>query len=164
MFRASCFLTITLTLSGCASIKQHIAASVKEAVTEAVATEIDKELGERGLSLQEIKNVTDANSDGQLTRQEITETVKDFATDYIAVRLEDAKKEVDSTKTGLWGTLASIVLMVLTYLVRELRTSKTHGKHEARLDILEKLLNKDLDGDGDIGLTNNPENSKPTQV
>lgn len=166
MLKYSVIFFVLISLSGCSAIKQSIVNSIKEGVTNEVVSQVDKKLSERGLSIQEIKTVADADDNGEVTRAEVFQTVRDLATDYVEIKLQDAQEEVESTKTGLWGTLASIILMVLTYVVRELRTSKTHGNYEARLNMLEKMLNRDLDGDGDIGdqpIKPNPEPVTPPE-
>lgn len=164
----SALLVALLFCSGCSALKAKTGEFVTEAVIENIVSRVDKKLEERGLSRAEIKKVVDTNKDGKIDKSEVIASAKGAAKDLIALKIEQAharQKERlkehaktfvtrgenqsvwDWIKGTIGGTLGLFALSILSYLARHWN----HGKDNARLAVLEKLLQKDLDGDGAIG-------------
>lgn len=158
-------IVLLLTCSGCSALKAKTGEYVTQAVIENIVSRVDKKLEERGLSRAEIKKVVDLNKDGKIDKAEIIAGAKGAAKELIALKIqaayakqkermrEQAKTFVtrgenqsvwDWIKGTIGGTLLMFVLGLASYLVRHWN----HGQHSA---VLEKLLQRDLDGDGTIG-------------
>lgn len=154
------------SLCGCASFKEDVGNYVKEAVVKSVETSIDQKLSARGLSVGEIKAAVDANKDGKLTGNEVYSAMKETAKDAAVI---EAKKLVDdkiaqlqsqtASKSDLdhegrshWNNLLLTLLgLVSAYLGKQIRDTKLDTHRDNRIAILEKLFQKDLDGDGQVG-------------
>lgn len=153
------------TLAGCSSVKEATGDYVVEAVSEKVTADVNKILDQRGLSLSQITSATDQNNDGKLDRTEIIESVKETTRDYVLLEaknyientIEENKREA-ATKTDIEATKTHILNWILgliaAYLGKQIVSAKRDGKRDERIAILEKLLNKDIDGDGSIGAVN----------
>lgn len=158
-------LIISLT-SGCASFKQEVGDYVKEAVTKSIEKSIDEKLSQRGLSVTEIKAAVDTNKDGKVSSTEVYTAFKETAKDAAMV---EAKKLVDDkiaqlqaqsvTKGDLehqgkshWNNLLLSLLGLLSaYLGKQINDTRNNTHRDNRIAMLEKLLQRDLDGDGEIG-------------
>ena len=170
-------LTLIL-LTGCGTLKESTGAFVTEAVVDHIAEAVDAKLERRNLSLREIKNVTDLNNDGKVDMAEVRETAKlaagdlanswaakqrkewEEATKNLVTRDEEAglKGDVADFWTWLKATMGALFAAIVTYLTKQVFSAKSDGKRDvaiaqgaARQDMLEKMLGRDLDGDGDIG-------------
>lgn len=159
-------ILLLTSLCGCASFKEDVGNYVKEAVVKSVETSIDEKLSARGLSVNEIKAAVDANRDGKISSTEVYSTIKETAKDAAVI---EAKKLVDDkiaqlqsqavTKSDLdhqgrshWNSLLISLLGLLSaYLGKQIRDTKLDTHRDNRIAMLEKLLQKDLDGDGQIG-------------
>jgi hypothetical protein len=149
-------------LTGCSATKEAIGEYVTEAVSDKIVTDIDGLLEKRGLSAEVIKDSVDENSDGKISEQEVLSTVKDLAQDYAvigaknyvdskldALRAETASKDdVRSTSDKFWQWILGLISM---YLGKQLYSQRGDAKRDQRLALLEKVIQKDLDGDGTIG-------------
>jgi DNA-binding transcriptional MerR regulator len=147
-----------------------------------IAEELDKRLDRRGLSLREIRGVTDINNDGKVDLEEVRETAKlavgqlvasqaeswareqeekwREATKNLVTRDEEAGLKGDVADFWAWlkATMGALFAAIVTYLTKQVFSAKSDGKRDveiakgaARQDMLEKMLGRDLDGDGDIG-------------
>lgn len=170
---AAVLLSLTL-LCGCSSFKQELGDYVRDAVTKSVETTVDKKLGERGLSINEIKTVVDTNRDGKLTGSEVYTALKDTAKDAAlleAKKLVDdklaqlqtqmvSKDQLESKSSQLWYYgLTSLLTLLSAYLGKQIKDAKHDTARDHRIAALEKALQTDLDGDGQIG-----EPQPPAQV
>lgn len=168
--------------SGCGSLKEQTGQYVTEAVVDHIAEKVDERLDRRGLSIAELRNIADANNDGDVDMSEVQQTAKAAATDlvqaYVAkMELEQREEWEEATKnlvtrdeqagvkgdlqdfwTWLKATFGLLVTTVVSYLVKQVFSAKADGrrdadiaKQQARMDALEKLLQRDLNNDGFIG-------------
>jgi hypothetical protein len=162
----SCILFITC---GCSSLNKEVGDYVKDALAKSVERSIDEKFASRNLSLSEIKSVVDLNKDGTLGTKEVLALVKDLSKDYAAL---ETKKIIDSRISQLEETVVHsdqldsksketfnwIIMtalgLVSTYLGKQIVSAKKDGKRDERIALLEKALQKDLDGDGKIGNSN----------
>jgi len=169
---------LLLSLVGCGTLKDSAGEFVTEAVVDHIAEEVDKRLDRRGLSLKELKGVADINGDGKVDMAEVRETAKlaagdltnswakeqrrewEEATKNLVTRDQEAglRGDVADFWTWLKATMGALVAAVFTYLTKQVFSAKSDGKRDtaiasqgARMDMLEKMMGKDLDGDGDIG-------------
>lgn len=162
-------------LTGCSSLKEKTGEYVVEAVTEKVTNNIDQLLDKRGLSLSQISNATDQNSDGQLDRTEVVNSVKETTRDYVLLETKKFLEETIAenqkaaiTKTDLEATKLNFINwllgLIVAYLGKQIVSAKRDGKRDERIAVLEKLLNRDIDGDGTIGaVTALAKNDSPSQ-
>lgn len=175
-------LSLIILLTGCSAFKEHTGEYVTEAVVDHIAEAVDQRLDRRGLSLNELRSIADADNDGRVSMTEVQATAKgaaqDLLTTYTAkLELEQRTAWDEATKnlvtrdeqTGIKGDLhdfwkwlqASFGLLFTTiagYLVKQVFSAKADGrrdtdiaKSQARMDALEKLLQRDLNNDGLIG-------------
>jgi len=147
-------LTAVLFMSGCSALKAKTGQYVTEAVVADIVKRVDKKLEERGLSRSEIKQVVDTNKDGKLDKSEIMATAKGAVKDLVALKVAEREahyKEKFASADSLWGTIGSLVGLVVLYLIQQIFSAKGQGNNHARLMLLEKALQKDLDQDGVVG-------------
>ena len=151
---------------GCASLKEQTGDYITEAVREKIVKDVDGILEKRGLSLKDLQSLGDLNNENKLTPKEMLTTVKDLAKDYMTMetktlldaKLEEYEKrlvsddELSSRTKEFWlWLIGSFGALVSGYLTKQVVSAKKDGKRDERIAILEKLLHKDLDGDGRIG-------------
>lgn len=163
------FLTLGLS-SGCASLKEATGEYVTESVVMAIEKKVDEKLAERKLSRDEIVKLIDENVDGKVSSEEAFKTVKELAKDYASItgqQIVDAKiKEISEklvSKSELEGKnqemfnylIITFGGLLSSYLGKQWLTAKSDGHRDARITVLEKLLQKDIDGDGVIGNNEN---------
>jgi hypothetical protein len=171
-------LTIVLLTTGCGAFKESTGEFVTEAVVDHIAEAVDLKLERRGLSREKLVKVADLNNDGKVDMAEVRETAKlaagdlanawaekqrkewEKATEDLVTRDEEAglKGDVQDFWTWLKATIGLLITTIGGYLTKQVFSAKSDGKRDteiakgaARLDMMEKLLGKDLDGDGDIG-------------
>jgi len=149
-------------LSGCAAFKEKTGEYVTEAVQEKIIKDVDELLSKRGLSRKEIEEVVDANNDGEINRQELLETTKSATKDAVLLETKRAiddyitkteKEMVDDSalKSKFNEVLLWILGLISAYLGKQIYSAKQDGKRDQRIAVLEKILQKDIDGDGFIG-------------
>jgi len=154
---------LTFLLSGCATTKEAIGDYVVDAVRDTVITEVDSLLERRfKLSVSEITSAIDNDNDGAVTHQEVYSTVRDLTRDYAMIEAKNyvdgqlenlrantaSKGDIQSTSDKFWQMLLGLLSM---YLGKQLISQRGHSKRDQRLALLEKVIHKDLDGDGIIG-------------
>lgn len=175
-------LSVLLLMSGCAALKDETGQYVTDAVVAHIADEVDHRLSQRGLSISEIRSVTDINGDGHIDANEIRETAKGVASDLItsyAAKMElehrteweqatrnlvtrdeqtGLKGDVQDFWTWLKATFGLLITTVISYLVKQVFSAKSDGRRDteiarshARMDMVEKLIHRDLNQDGLIG-------------
>lgn len=160
------FLLLLPLLCGCAALREEAGEYAAKVAKEQAERELDKLLAARGLTTREVRNVADADNDGKVNVKEAVGLIKDIAKDYATIeakRLVDEKiaqldkqlvhpEQLDSKSKELFYYLIMSVLGILsTYLGKQIVSAKNDGKRDARIAMLEKALQKDLDGDGVIG-------------
>jgi hypothetical protein len=151
-------LALLLPAVGCGTLKEATGEYVTEAAKDDIAKRIDVILEKRGLSIGEFKKVTDANDDGDLTREEIYGTVKDITRDYVMLEAKNyvdgklgnhaTKGEVESAGSQFFQWLLGLISL---YLGKQLYSQRGDHKRDQKIALLEKIIHKDLDGDGNIG-------------
>lgn len=165
MKRLALLLSISL-LSGCSALKEATGDYVSEAVKQTIEKEVENKLKERSLTKEEIVNLIDTNADGKITTAETLNTVKEVAKDYASIEGQKiidekikllsttlaSKTDLDqSSKDNLISLLVAAGTLLSGYLTKQVVSAKNDGKRDARISVLEKVLQKDLDGDGTIG-------------
>jgi len=160
--KIACIILAMPLLVGCKSVKEATGEYITEAVKDDIVNRIDKVLEKRGLSIDEFKKVTDGNNDDKITREEVYGTVKDMTRDYVML---EAKKYVDGQLVGINANSATkgdiqstsdklwqyILGLVSLYLGKQLYSQRGDSKRDQKIALLEKIVHKDLDGDGIIG-------------
>lgn len=163
----SLLICLPLFSTGCASFKEDVGKYVTEAVRDKITADIDGLLERRGLSRKEIKDVIDENNDGKIDRAEILAVTKAATRDAV---LLEAKKMIDqqiATNRANFvnnGDLSSkfneiflwLLGLISAYLGKQVYSAKQDGKRDQRIAVMEKLLHRDLDGDGMIGSNGTP--------
>jgi len=153
---------IVLTSSGCGALKQATGEYVTDAVRQKIVADVDDLLDKRGLSVTEIKHATDQNNDGHIDRTELLSTVKGATRDYVLLEARNyveqkmaenraqavSQGDLQSTASNFWNWILGLIA---AYLTKQIYSAKKDGKRDERIAILEKIANKDLDGDGKIG-------------
>jgi len=151
-----------LLFSGCSALREQTGAYVTEAIADNITQRVDKILEARGLSVSEIKDILDTNGDKTVNRQELVDSAAGAAKDVAmaeAHRLvqqqieENRGKMVNATdlekqKYEFWNWILGLVAV---YLGKQIYSAKQDSKRDQKLAVVEKLLNKDIDGDGKIG-------------
>jgi hypothetical protein len=182
MLRIALILMLLCT-TGCSLFKEQTGEFVTEAVVDHIAEKVDQRLERRGLSITQIKNVTDLNDDGKVDLDEIKTTAKLAAVELVEAKAaqqyekwEKATKQfvtIDSQTTvkskvedfWMWlkATMGALVMAVITYLTKQVFSAKSDGRRDtqiaktnARQDMMERLLGKDLNQDGQIGTNGDP--------
>lgn len=154
------YALVIVLCSGCTALKEKTGEYVTEAVTDKIVSEVDKVLERRGLSLSEIKLVADLNADGNLNKQEIVDNVKASAKDFILLEAKNlVDQQIEKNKLVSDGELKGkaseiwnwILALVSAYLGKQIVSAKNDGKRDQRIAVIEKLLNRDIDGDGRVG-------------
>jgi hypothetical protein len=172
-----------LFATGCGIFKDATGEYVSEAVVDHIAEKVDQRLERRGLSIEKIRDVTDLDDDGKVDLSEVKETAKLAAVDL--VEAENAKRQkawedaaekfvtIDDQSTvkgklqDFWNyliaTIGALVMAVISYLTKQVFSAKSDSKRDveiakahARQDMLERLLGKDLNQDGQIGRNGDP--------
>jgi len=156
--KISILLLSLLPLAGCGSLKAATGEYVTEAVRDDIAKRVDDLLEKRGLSVEEIKKATDGDDSGNITRAEVYGTIKDMTRDYVMLEAKSyvdgklsnhaTKGEVETAGEKFWQWLLGLITL---YLGKQLYSQKGDHKRDQRLALLEKVVHKDLDGDGIIG-------------
>lgn len=158
---------------GCAAFKAKTGEFVTEAVVDHLTERVDQVLDQRGLSIAQIKSVTDADGDGQLTGAEVKSLFKDSAleiaqartdklyteqkaewreaTDQLKKRLTGQSEKETSAIQDLWAWLQATFWVVVAGLGTMLWGNRKQGETSKQLAMLERLVNRDLNGDGHIG-------------
>lgn len=163
--------------TGCSSFKEEVGAYVTEAIKGQVVSEIDSLLQNRGLSISEFEKLADTNRDNKVDKSELLDTVRDSTKDYVLLETKDyienkiseadeririaeekaavsssiydkVVSELESQVNEFWKYILGILV---AYLGKQIWSAKKDGKRDERIAVLEKLLGKDLDGDGKIG-------------
>ena len=172
-----------ISANGCSLFKEKTGEFVSEAVVDHIAEKVDQRLERRGLSIAQIKNATDLNDDGKVDLNEIKETAKLAAVELVESKAEkqqekweaatkrfvtiDDQTTVKSKVEDFWlwlkATMGALVAAVCTYLTKQVFSAKSDGRRDAeiakahaRQDMLERLLGKDLNRDGQIGSNGDP--------
>jgi nucleoside diphosphate kinase len=168
-------LATLISIVGCASMKEATGQYVADAVTQKVVGDVEDLLEKRGLSISEIKSVTDINDDGKVDRQEVLESTKAATRDFVLLearsyvegkiqaaeerirenqenntssRLGQVKGQIENKANELWKWILGLIA---AYLSKQIYSAKQDGKRDARIDVLEKMTGRDIDGDGKIG-------------
>lgn len=175
MNRIALLALLILPFTGCSSLKDATGDYIIEAVTGNVTAAVDAKLNERGLSLDEIKKVADLDGSGAVSQEELLKSTRLAVEDMVIAKmgplgagLRDEIKAAtedmvtadsmgdlkEKGQTNLWA----LVLAVIGYLTKQVFSAKSDGKRDkeiaeskTRLAMMEKLLQKDIDGDGTIG-------------
>ena len=158
------FLSLILSTTGCGTLKEATGEYVTEAVKDDIIRRVDELLEKRNLSAEEITKAADANDDGNVSREEIYGTVKDMTRDYVMLEAKSyidsklqnhaTKGEVETAGEKFWQWLLGLLSL---YLGKQLYSQKGDNKRDQKIALLEKMMNKDLDGDGTIGGVPEPE-------
>lgn len=146
-----------LSTAGCAGLKRGTGEYVTEAVVDHIAEKVDQRLERRGLSLAEIKNITDLNGDGSVDSDEIRETARAAGREVLLAETERWKREskeewvaaqkkfvtfddqttVSSKLKDFWNyliaTICGLVMTVLSYLTKQVFSAKSDGKRDAEI-------------------------------
>lgn len=161
----SCLLLFLMT--GCAALKEQTGDYITEAVQEKIINEVDALLARRNLSLDEIRTIVDQDGSEQIDGAEVISLVKELSKDYLLLEgrnLVDGKiaeiqdkltaqdGELKSKSSEFWTWLiGGLGAIVSGYLGKQVVSAKTDGKRDARIALLERVFQKDLNGDGNIG-------------
>jgi len=166
MNRILASLILVFCFSGCAALKENTGEYITEAVRDKIVKDFDGVLEKRGLSINELRHLSDSNNDSSLEPKEVMSTVKSLAKDYFTLEARNAidtkiaeyqsrvvsDGELDSKAKEMWLWLVGALgTMVSGYLTKQVYSAKKDGKRDERISVLEKMLQKDLDGDGRIG-------------
>ncbi|MGD9729202.1 MAG: hypothetical protein AB7L09_03295 [Nitrospira sp.] len=150
-------LLLVTSLSGCAALKERTGEYVTDAVVNHIAEKVDQKLANRGLSLDEIKHITDLNGDGHVDMSEVRETARLASREVIVAETErwqrESKTEWDaatkkfvtidetsSVKTKLqdfWNwliaTFGLLISTIVGYLTKQVFSAKSDGKRDAAI-------------------------------
>jgi len=155
-------LSFLSLFTGCAALKEQTGTYVTDAIVDNITQKVDKLLETRGLSVTEIRGALDSNGDQTIDKQEIVDSATGAAKDVaiaeaqrlVQQQIEDnTKKMVSATdlekqKYELWNWILGLVA---AYLGKQIYSAKQDSKRDQKLAVVEKLLNRDIDGDGKIG-------------
>lgn len=163
-------------LTGCGALKEQTGEFVTGAVVDHITQKVDDLLEKRGLSVSELRDALDDNGDQTIDRTEILDSAKETAKDValaeaqrlVAQQIEDNTKnmvnatDLEKQKYELWNWILGLVA---AYLGKQIYSAKQDGKRDQKIAVVEKLLNRDIDGDGKIGNGNgNGNGSHPPTV
>ena len=183
-------MLFTMAGTGCSAVKARTGEYVTEAVVDHLTKKFEEKLDERGLSIAEITSVVDVDQDGKMSSDEVKSAVKDATLEALAARTsklqEEQRAEWDSATsklqerltaklTGteqeraqattlmqdLWAWIKAGVALLVFTLLSQLWGHHKQGKTSSKLVTMEKLLQRDLDGDGHIGAP--PEPAEPEE-
>lgn len=165
MIRQTLF-ALTILMTGCASLKDKTGEFVTEAVQDRIISKVDELLARRNLTLTEIQQILDQDGSNEIDSAEVLTFVKDLSKDYMLLEgkeLVDRKlaelqnnlvsqDELRTKSSEFWNWLMSAVgILVSSYLGKQIVSARSDGKRDARIALIEKILQKDLNGDGTIG-------------
>lgn len=153
--RHLCLAFILLTASGCSALKERTGEYVSEAVVDHIAEKVDQRLERRGLSISQIRSITDLNNDGSVDMSEVRETARLAAgevatshTDDWARRQRDewnaasknfitidenttVKGKIAEFWTWLGATIAALISTIIAYLTKQILSAKSDGRRDA---------------------------------
>lgn len=171
--RAAAVLLVFLT--GCQAVKDKATDYLSDVAVEQVTKAVDKKLEERGLSLAQLKTIADSDGSGDVSKAEVVSLAKESIKDYVMLtaetKSEEAKKELSgklsmlaeasdledlkakAAQVDLFGksTMGLLISAILGYVIKQVFSAKSDARRDARLDFLERISGRDLDGDGYIG-------------
>jgi len=144
-------------LPGCGALKAHTGEFVTEAVVDHIAEKVDQRLERRGLSIAQIRSITDLDGDGAVNLGEIRETAR-LAAGEIATsqteewsrrqqaKLDEATEKfitIDESTTvkgklqDFWNyllaTIGALVMSVITYLTKQVFSAKSDGRRDTEI-------------------------------
>lgn len=138
-------LLVMLPWTGCAALQRQAGEYVVDATKQEVERRVDEALAIRGVTRQEIV----AAVGEQPLVDVIKETVKDTALAVAETKLKEfTEKHEDSPDPY---SVSALIALVVAYLMKQVVTAKKAGANDARLAIIEKLVQKDINGDGKVG-------------
>lgn len=150
-------LLLASTLTGCETLQKRTGEFVSEAVVDHIAEKVDQRLGQRGLSLAEIKSAVDTNEDGSVSLGELKETASiaarevatstvtgweaqkraewNQATKNLVTRDEQDGIKGDVRDFWLWlkATIGALIATVLSYLTKQVFSAKSDGRRDAEI-------------------------------
>ncbi len=142
-------LLLLLTLTGCQTTKQAVGEYVAEALQTHTLARLDTQLATYNTSIAEIKSALDTNNNQVHGAQELVLASKQTIQDAALMELH---KAVVAGGKGSQSELLNYLLgLVAAYLAKQVYSAKSDGKRDARIQVLEKLLHRDIDGDGVVG-------------
>lgn len=148
---------LIITLSGCGAFKEKTGEFVTEAVVSHIAEEVDRRLDRRGLSIAQIRSITDLNGNGAVTLSEVRETARlaageiavaqtsawerrqreewETATQNLVTRDEQAGIKGDVKDFWLWlkATIGMLIATIGSYLTKQVFSAKSDGKRDAEI-------------------------------
>lgn len=138
-------------LSSCASLKRQTGEYVVEAVQDTVNRRVDEALAERGLTRQELVSAV-SGADG-VTQASLLEALKDTAREVAIATAEKKAIEIEQKLENHPDpySAGALVSLLILYLLKQVGQAKADGVRDTKLAMVEKLLQKDLDGDGKVG-------------
>lgn len=151
------YLTILFLplMSGCSALKARTGEYVTEATVDHIAEKIDQRLERRGLSIAQIRSITDLDGDGSTSMAEVRETARLAAGEVAVARVnaweqsqraewETAQKKfvtfddqttVKSKLQDFWNyllaTIGALVAAIGSYLTKQVFSAKSDGKRDA---------------------------------
>ena len=148
---------LVLTLSGCSALKERTGEFVSEAVVDHIAEKVDQRLERRGLSIAQIRSITDLNGDGSVDMNEVRQTARLAAGEVAIAQTEhwaksqqekldaatrrfvtiDENTTVKSKLADFWNyllaTIGALVTAVISYLTKQVFSAKSDGKRDAEI-------------------------------
>lgn len=149
-------LLVILAATGCQAVKDRATDYLSEVAVEQITRAVDKKLEDRGLSVAQLKTLTDSDKDGVVTPSEVTTLVKSTALDLVelkAIQISDQAKadlearikslaqakdveELRSTAdTQLKGGAISLFSLVVAALVNRIFSANKHAKTREELAV-----------------------------
>ncbi len=150
-------VTLMLSVTGCSALKERTGEYVTESVVDHIAEKVDQRLERRGLSISQIKGVTDLNDDGVVDMAEVRETAKLAGREVALSEAERWKREsqeelkaatkqfvtaddqstVKSKLQDFWNyllaTIGALVATVVSYLTKQVFSAKSDGRRDAEI-------------------------------
>lgn len=150
-------MLLASTLSGCALFKDKTGEFVSEAVVDHIAEKIDQRLDRRGLSISQIKSITDLNDDGKVDMDELRTTARAAGREVALAESERWRREsreewdqatkkfitIDENTTvkgkiqefwqWLIATFGLLVSTIVGYLTKQVFSAKSDGKRDAAI-------------------------------
>jgi len=126
-------------------------------VVEHIVAGVDSKLESRGLSVSQIKSITDLNGDGKVDMAEVRETAKAAGRELALAETERWKREsqenwqkakkdfvtIDENTTvkgklqdfwnWLLATVGALVMTVVSYLTKQVFSAKSDGRRDATI-------------------------------